>query len=76
MKYGKGEYEMTALRKQAHDLIDAASEEELSNIVNHLNIIAKDPDIADRLAFVKSLVGILPSGMDLHQAQEERLNQI
>ncbi len=76
MKYGKGEYEMTALRKQAHDLIDAASEEELSNIVNHLNIIAKNPDIADRLAFVKSLVGILPSGMDLQQAQEERLNQI
>jgi len=65
MKYGKGEYEMTALRKQAHNLIDATSEEELSNTVNHLSIIAKNPDIADRLAFVKFLVGILPFGMDL-----------
>ncbi|MBO6177728.1 MAG: hypothetical protein IKN12_04590 [Selenomonadaceae bacterium] len=67
---------MTALRQQAHDIIDAAPEAKLGDIVKHLNILTSDPSTADRLAFVKSLVGILPISAELNEARQERLSKI
>ncbi|MBR3621911.1 MAG: hypothetical protein IKN43_00985 [Selenomonadaceae bacterium] len=55
---------MTALRQQAHDIIDAAPEAMLGDIVKHLNILANNSSSADRIAFVKSVAEILPVNIE------------
>ena len=67
---------MTALRKQAHELIDALSEQQLVDIINVLSTAKNKNEVEERLDIARSLHGIIPPDITMEEAREERLGKI
>lgn len=67
---------MTALRQEAHELIDALSEQQLMDVISVLKVAHSKNNVEERLKVARSLHGIIPPDITLEEAREERLSKL